>query len=638
MIRLRSFTTLLALAAMFAASFAAPALGGLSDFKLARAIPADVFLAIHSRDHQGQEFLQKQLARVWTELEAQHLEQDIQKMFKGLMQEDAAASQAADTSQFDAQWQQISDRIGAIDWAALFGPENALAMKVEFPAVQFVLLTNPKEGQAQSVFDSLSALVKHLIGMAPPGKILLATEGDGAVVVHRVSFAEMPFPFGITLARHNEVVVVGMGSTLPEQALSLLRGESGPTLASTERFQAALKDLPAPEDSVTFFDADKMFKQMKGLLDQVMQQIPPDGGPTAEQRALPAKIMHELDLFDYVAGVSTTSGMQTTAESVAAVKADASGKMFYKAFFGGGTLDNPLKHVPKNAANFSAMAGLDLMALYRGALDFVKKEIPDGAAHIQEFETQKQNLPFDLEKDVLALIGGKFISFSMPGKSAYSPGDWVLMLSVKNAEHAKAKLDELVTFGEGMMKQQQMGTINAATLQHGANFRTVASPMLMMMPGMASPTFGIQGEWLILASAPKAIDTSLASAAGSEPNFSENERFQKEGVKLDVSGLCAASFSDMTKLGDELSAALGMLPMMGMMMQDIYKNPVGRTVMTIVPKLSKVAKKLDFYQSSSARTTTDGRVIRSLSVMNYREPPVATPPASESPSPAKQSE
>lgn len=610
-------------------ALATPALADLNDFKLTRAIPADVFLAVHGREHAGQEFLRNQMERVWKELQAQHLEQDIQKMFKGLMQ-GPGASQPADTSEFDAQWQQISDRISSIDWGALFGSENAVAMKIEFPAVQMVMLTTAKEGQAQAAFDNLTELVKHMVNMAPPGKILLATEGDGADVTHRVSFAEIPIPFGITLARHNDVIAFGLGSTLPEQSLALLRGDSGPTLAASERFAAAFKELPAPTDSLTFFDMDKMFKQINGLVDQLLQQIPPGNGPSPEERALPAKIMREFDVFDYVAAVASTDGMKTTSESIATLKPDATGKTFYKAFFGSGTLDNPLKHVPRDAANFSAMSGMDLMALYTGVVEFVRNEIPNGAEHIQHFEAQKQTLPFDLEKDLLALVGGKCISFSMPGKSAYSPGDWVIMCSVKNSDHAKAKLNDLVAWGEGMMKQQQAGTIGDATMQHGQGFKTVSSPMLMMMPGFATPTFGIQGEWLYVGSAPKAIDSSLACATGSQPNFSENERFAKEGVKLDVSGLTAASFTDMTKLGDELSAALGMVPMMGMMMQDIYKNPVGRTFMTIVPKLSKVVKKLDFFKSSSSRTVMDGQVLRTLSVVNYREPPAPASPASES--------
>ena len=51
---------------LFAAACALPAwAGGIDDFSLTRAIPADAFLAVHTRNHDGLTFLNKQYDRVW---------------------------------------------------------------------------------------------------------------------------------------------------------------------------------------------------------------------------------------------------------------------------------------------------------------------------------------------------------------------------------------------------------------------------------------------------------------------------------------------------------------------------------------------------------------------------------------------
>lgn len=615
----------LGLICLAVAASAAAAMAGMEDFKLAKAIPGDVFLVIHGRSHSGQEFLRKQFDRVWEALEEQHLEQDFQKMVKGLVASASPESQPADTAAFDEQYQRFSELLTAIDCDALFGNETAVAMKIEFPVTQMVLLSSPKSGKTEGVFAALSNLAKELVALAPPGKINLATTGEGSSIVHVISPAEAPIPIGLTLARQGDVILMGLGSALPEQTLALLRGDSeAQPLMKSERFQAAFKGLPDGKDSMVYFDADRMFKQLNAMI----AQIPMDEAPE-NMRALPGQVLAEFDVFDYVASVATTDGMKTSAESVAVVKPGSDGRLMYKAFLSGKPLNNPLKHVPVTASNFNAMSGIDLMGLYNGVIAFVREKLPDGATHIQEWEAMKQQLPFDVEKDLIAFVGGQFIAFQVPGRSAYSPADWVMLSSLNESERAKTKLGELTEWGRAMLQQNQgsNGSLNEASVTNGTGFVTFVSPMLMMLPGFASPTYGIQGDWMYLASGPKAIDASLATAGGSQPSFAENERFKKEGVPLDASGLYAASFTDMTKMAEEISGVLNLVPMLGMMAQDIYKNPFGRMVMTVVPKLAKVAKKLDFFQSSSSRTTFDGSKMHTVQVTNYREPPPPPAPA-----------
>ncbi|MGE3180347.1 MAG: hypothetical protein AB7N71_01855 [Phycisphaerae bacterium] len=610
---------------VFVAATVMAANAGTKDFTLTRAIPDNVCMVAHSRTHSGTDFVKKQSERFMQALTDAHLEKDIQKMFREMAKQNSTAADEEGSAEFDAHWQKFSDMLGSVDWEALVGNEFAFAMKFEFPQVmQVVMLSQPKEGETAEVFNGLANLVKQLVGMAPEGEISLGTDGSGDSVTHFVTFAQAPFPIAITLARHQNVIMLGIGSTLPEQTLALLKDKEGTTLASTERFKNAFSALPEPEDAIVFIDMEKMFKQLNGVIDQAMTMYGPAAeageGTASKEKELPRKLINEFDAFDYIAEVATTQGKKTQADSLAVLKSGAESTFLYKAFCSGGNLQDPLKYVPQDASSFSAFSGLNLMAAYTSVLDFIRNHAPDGEQVLAQFEEGKKQVPFDLENDLLKLVGGKMISFSLPGKSAYAPGDWVVMLSVNNSEHAATKLNELVEFGDAMMKQQNLGAINPANIPGVEGFRTVQSPMLMMMPGMSSPTFGIKNDWFFFGSSPKVMAKAFATASGDEPNFSTNERFKTEGVKLD-SEVQAASFSDMTKFGEEVSQALTMIPMMGMMIPDLNKEPAGRALVSIASKMSKVVRNLDFFQSKSSKSTFDGKTMRTVSIVNYREPP-----------------
>lgn len=609
------------------AALVAPAWAGFEDFKLMRAIPADVSVAVHARDHAGKKFVNERMAVLWAEVEALHLEKDVHKLLKSMMEAESGSQPAEGSSEFDAHWQKLSDLFGSLDCDALMGHETAFALTIEFPAAQLLVLTSPPEDKVESTFNHLSELAKHLVSLAPPDKLAFATEGEGASVVHRIGSTEVP-GLGIMLAREKGVILIGFGGTLPEQSIALLRGDKGKVLAETERYRAAFKGLPEPKDQASFVDVDKLFKQITGLVNQAIGMAEAGGNTVPEeQKALPGKILRELDIFDYVAEVTATDSMKSTTEARTLLKDGVTDRLLYKGLFTGSSIDNPLQYVPANAVNFKAFGGINIMALYNGVIEFVKKEIPGGEQMIQEYEASKAQVPFDFEKDLLALVGGRAISFSLAKKSAYSPGEWALLIGVNEEERAKAKLAELVQWGEEQLKGQQgSGTLSDATMTHATGFKTFASPMLMMMPGLASPTFGIKDGWMFLGSSPKVLDAALGASTAPEGTFAKNERFLKEGLSIE-GAVKSASFEDMTNLGEDLASVLGMLPMIGMAAQDIYKNPVGRMVMTTLPKLSKVVRKLDFFQSSATRNTMEGNLIKTLAIVNYREPP--PPPTGE---------
>ncbi|TWT44868.1 hypothetical protein RAS1_12860 [Phycisphaerae bacterium RAS1] len=605
-------------------AIASPARGGVAeDFPLSKAIPADACFAVHTRDHAGQEFLNKQFARLWEALENEHLEKDVKRLFKSMAEENGSTAE-----EFDAHWQQINDLLTAVEWGSLAEKEYAMGMRIGVPP-EFVALMRSPADKVKGNFDGLSGILKTLVSLAPEGVMTLTSEGDGESVVHKLAFSGAPFPLGFMLSRQKDVIAIGFGSGMPEQSLALLTGKTGEALVASERFQNAFKKLPPAKDSAVFVDVDRMFKQIRATFEQAMQMSGEEIDPKI--KAFPGKVLDTLAMWDYVAVVKSTEGMKTTEESACIMKENAKSLPFYKSLYGNGTLKDPLKFVPQTAQDVTANSGVDLMATYAALLTFIKEEVPDGERAMTEWEDAKQQIPFDIEKDLLAWIGGGFTTFTLPGKSAYSPPDWVVMLTVNDAAKANEMIDRALEAAAPFM-QQGNATVEKAEIAGAENFRTLNVPMLMMMPGIGAPTFGVHEKFLFISSGPKPIAAALAAAKGEAPNFSKNERFMKEGLAPDANAT-AMSFTDLTKLGEQLSQLLQMTQLIQLFGgPEIAKDPAAKTVFSVARKLGNVVKKLDFFQSSSSVSTFDGKVSYTKSVTNYREPPApkAETPNSES--------
>jgi hypothetical protein len=216
----------------------------------------------------------------------------------------------------------------------------------------------------------------------------------------------------------------------------------------------------------------------------------------------------------------------------------------------------------------------------------------------------------------------------MPGKSEYSPGASVFMLSVKDEAKAREMLGRLLAALEPFLTQNN-GLIDDAKIEGAEGFKVIVHPMLAMIPGFAQPTLGVKDGQLFLGSSLKAVGVALDAAAGKSPNFGSNQRFLKEGLPLEKN-LISVGFTDMTNMGRELGAMLKMVPMIGMFAPQIAQHPVGKAVMSVAGKLGNVVQELNFYQSSFSETTLDGDTLYTKSILNYREPPkepVTTAPA-----------
>ena len=610
---------------------------GIDDFKLIKAIPADAAMAVNCRDHAGKEFINKQYERIWEAVRAAHFERDLKNLLKAGWQQDQPPD--ASSEEFDAWWQQMYDLCTSVEWGSLGKREFALGMKLGVfspvaSPVELVVLMMPPEDKVKDSFEGLAGILKTVADLDPNSLKLAAEENEGTLI-RRLSFPDAPFAVGLTVARHNDVIVVGLGSTMIEQTLALLRGEAGESLAATTRFKAAFADLPPPADQLAFFDMGKFFGQVRELIavavEMAQAAAPPEGEPGHEefvqQTSLPGKILDALDMWEYMATVKTTDGMLATTDTLTVLRAAAQSCALYPVLYGNGPLKDPLKYVPENAGDFWVTSGIDVPALYQFVIKFIREEAPDGEdmiAQLEALQTGPEGEPgWNIEQDIVSWIGGGMCTFSVPGKTPYSSSEFVMMLSVRDEAKARALLDRLYGLA-GPLLANQNGSIVDAEIEGAEGFKSVILPMLAMM-GMSKPTLGVNDGWLFFGSSPEMIRSAMDVGSGKAANFSTNERFKKEGIPPE-GRVTSLSFTDQTKMGEQIGQVLSMVPMIGMMVPDMARNPGAQAVLSVVGKLGRVVKKLDFFQSSASRTTFDGKAERVKALTTYREPPVITKP------------
>jgi hypothetical protein len=611
----------------------APAVG-LDDFKLAKAIPADVQIAVQARDHAGRKFVNEQFARVWAEVEKQGFDRDLKRMLRSALEEEGG-----DTAAFDAQWQQIADLAAGVEWGNLCKQEFAFALKVAPPAdIGFILLMVPPKDEVAKDFEGLTAMLDAVIKLDEQKQLTLSKEGEGAQVVQKLAVANAPVPLVLTVARQEDTLLIGFGVTLPEQTLALLQGDAKPgaSLATAERFQAALKKLPPPTDGYHFIDMAKVMTQARAFAKMAVaaQGSATTSAPATSQPENPltflVPLVDAVDLWDYVAGVNGTDGMQTTGESITVLRDGAKDKPFGKALYGGAPLKDPLKYVPKQATGVGVTSGLDLQALYQAVLGFIKKDVTGGEQLIAQWDQTRATLPFDVEADLLAWVGSGFTTFSAPIPTPFMPG-WVFILDVRDSAKAAASLDMATDALNEMLAPQNAG-VEDAKLEGAEGFkRVILPPMAAMIPGLGRPMYGLKDNRLFIANGPEILKAALQTAAGEGENFAKNERFLKEGLPL-PDKMTQFSFQDLSTWGEQMGQGVSAAALMMRMMQpELAKNPAGNTMLTLLTKVGAVLKKFDFYHTQCAVTTFDGSLQRCKSVTHYQEPPKPTTRPAEEP-------
>lgn len=585
-----------------------PAWAGPADkFELAKAIPADAVVAVHARSHAGQEFVREQYERVWAALEKARLDRVLKTAMRRAVTADGQTTREA----FEEQWLEINDLIAGVEWSQLMAQEMAFASKIGMPS-DLIILCRPKAETVDKSFEGLSAILKRLADLAPDLSVN-EVDADGLHSFQMVLPA--PFPLSVTLAKYKDVLVFGVGASMVEQSLGLLTGEIEGTLAATERFEKAFADLPAGEDEIVYVDLERMFVQIRQLVTMAEAGGPPPAEGTPNPVDTLKAAIDEMDVFDTVAAVGTTKGMQKRMESVALIRPDTEKKILHVALFGNPPLENPFRYIPVEATGVNVNSGFNLRKLYAGVVQFIEREVPNGPAQVEAFKQEMALNGFDPEADLLNWLQGGMAMFSVPGPSKFAPSEWVWLLTIDDVEQANAKLGEMMAYVQGQLGEQ--GQVNSLQIAD-ANFHAVVQPMIAAF-GL-TPVMGVKDKRLIVGSSKQIIEKSLAATEGAK-TFAANERYKKEGLPLGKN-IVSFRFEDTTQFGEQMAQMLQMMQMAAMFGgPELQQNLFLSTAIRLAGKFAPVMREFNFYQSTCAQSTFDGKELRTVTLVNYREPP-----------------
>jgi tetratricopeptide (TPR) repeat protein len=251
---------------------------------IARAMPPDVFLFVSERYNQERDFLRAYWAEVFEALLQSGIGDDVFGLIAGFMDE----PQRSEMERLKAR---LMDLARVVDWNALErSPESGFAERMPQPHVSpdrsfqmgpvemlWVARGEPSsiDSNHQALRALLDAMVEEINRLSRSQALAVESRVQGAAQVASVNLtsgAPGAPEVRICLARREDVLLIGMGHELFDEALAHLDGKRG-SLADSARFREAMQPLPAAEDMVMFFDLQAMLRPLRTLMDRAMDKL-----------------------------------------------------------------------------------------------------------------------------------------------------------------------------------------------------------------------------------------------------------------------------------------------------------------------------------------------------------------------------
>jgi len=607
----------------------------MSRFSLAKAVPADAFIAVAARSNSKREFLDQYWGEVHTAFMNSGILTDIQDMI-------ADAIPDEQSEEFESIIESFGGLCKKVEWGKLFKQEMVFAQRFSTPApgmlyAEGVVLSRLDKKSASANYAALKSVLdeisKFIEAKAGEDIVAVAETNRDDITMSTLGPATMP-GIGVSIAVWQDIIVIGYGgSTMIDESIALLRGTSQkPGLVTTARFKAAFAKLPPAEDSIFFFDAQRMLSTMQNVCSMAAQAMAgnaqgPEGAETTGEEAnaeplawfkLVGTILDDVSIIDSIAAVEWTDGFRVYSETATSLRDGAKSSPLFNVFTHTKGLKDFARHIPKEAETFQASSGVDLVELYDYLAKTVKSNVPGGEAIIAKFDKMQEGWELNVKKDVLALIQGPTV-FAHMGK------DWTMLVAVTDEKKAESQVDRLLTALNKAFGQENALMISNVQVGEGMKFKQLSHPMMMMMGGMSPPVLGCADGYFMLGSSAQAIKKCLLTAAGKHPNITKSKRWQAEAL-VPKGAITSISFTDESKMAEELQAGIaGMSMAMGMVgMFAAEAPPEVRGFFTSLPpilaKLGPVVGKMDFYQSYAAYETFDGQTWHSYGVQNYKKP------------------
>ena len=613
----------------------------MSKFSLVKAVPADAFITVAARPNSEREFLDGYWDEVFTAFTSSGIMTDTWDLITDAVPDEQIEEVENIAETFKGLCKKVK-------WDELFHGEIVFAQRFNTPTpgmlyAEGVILTRLDKKSAANNYAALKSILDEL------SKFIETKAGEGVVTVSETKRNDISIStlgpqavpgVGVSVAVWKDIIIISYGGTsMIDESIALLKGTSKkPGLASTPRFKAAFAKLPPAEDSLTFFDTQRMFGTLQGVCsvaEKAVEGAPqgPEGADNAKENAvagplpwikLVGTLLNDVAVIDNLASVEWTDGYRVYSETATTLRDGAKTSPLYGVIAHTKGVKEFARHIPKEAETFQVSSGFDLVKLYDYLINMVKKNVPGGTSIIAKFDEMQKGWELDIKKDVLSLIKGTTV-FAQMGK------DWVMMVSVTNEGKVNTQVDRLLKSLNKAFGQENALMITSVQVSKGVEFKQLSHPMMMMMGGMSPPVLGCADGYFMLGSSARAVRKCLKTAAGDHPNITKSKRWRAEAL-VPKGAVTSISFTDESKMAEELQAGIAGISM-GLGMAGMFAAdapPEVRSFFTSLPpilaKLGPVLGKMDFYKSSAAYETFDGQTWISHSVQNYKTPQERHPP------------
>ncbi len=615
--------TTLSVACMLLSSVALA--GPLPDrFTLGRYIPGDVWLYVHGVHNPERAWLDAEWAEVLDALKESGIDRDITNLLASVLGDE-------DRPKAERLLQLFQD----VRWADLVvnGEEFAIGERLTLGVIpyEYFFLSRGKANTAEANIAGLVAILTELASWSD--EICLTKRKLSGVIVWSLRSSQPKSSeqkFSIDLFRKGDIIGLAFGLDAAKSVVDLMTGKAQkPPVAESERFKTALGEVKAPKDNVMFFDARSLFAGIDHLfLERAVTESQANGDENElEVVHTIRKALDRCNLWDYTIVTMETEGRRELTHTVALLRRDKRECGLVRAFFERKPFERFDRFVPVDATGFSVNAMFDLEQVYKLVMDFVEKDLPEGAKHIAWWNKKLASIGFDLYPDLFSWWSGEMISVTLPpaGVTPMGGADWVLIFRVKNGELALQKINVATEFIRDKLQARGQPLMISPAPVSAEGFHQITHPMFAMF---MRPVIGVKDEWLIIGSSPVAINKCLDVASGKAPSIVENQRFKKEGL-IPKGPVSSVSFKDISRQGEEAAMLLGMLSMgIGVFSASLPDEPQTREIKRvlgkftpIVMKLGPVLRKIDFYSSQSRTTTFDGSLtLRTEAIITYKPP------------------
>jgi hypothetical protein len=572
---------------------------------LRRAVPADAYMVVHGKHNPKRDFQREYYKAVWKTVEETKIVEQATQIVVSRLRKDQVEQAKAVLEEVKAAASPI--KLAALaDCKEVVYAQRMSIMSEEVKVLishHLLLLRLTPEAAAQTQKG-----IKNLFGLAEKysqGKVSVktSTEGNATVVALGVP---REVPFQPTVIRIGDVLLLSSSDEMARRSLDMLVRGAATSKFDDPRLKDALSRLPAPEDSLMFYDARLQFSQLRGMVD-FLRSVGQGNPEAARIAGLMEVLFDEVSIMDYLVAVEYTEGNLNRSVAYGKTMPGAENKTLAKVLGGGEPFANWQTWVPANAVSYSLTTGANLHPLYERIIAVIKERFPEAEPGLAKFEQLQSQIGVHLDRDILQAFSGECVSVSLPAAvpSPFAGHDWVMAMRCQKPDRIRELLHRLVdkVKDHPIVAAQQLRLTKSETLE---GFEELSA--LVLAGFGVKPVIGFRDGWMILGSNAEAVKTVLKTKAGKGPTIADTKAFKQFQLKVEgpVRSIGCTNLAEKTRQIAKFLNQAGTLAPMIIGMVGAKANPDDlkpiQEVLGLLPSLGKIVSKFDFLEANISVT------------------------------------